>query len=67
MLKVVYYEINELKHGKKLREASRELWAIDGELSESIDPEALQKVRDRFAQLDLVPGHYNYPELYHLK
>ena len=67
MLKVVYYEINGLKNGKKLREANRELWAINGELEENFDPEALQKIHDRFAQLDLVPGHYNYPELYYLK
>ena len=66
-LKVVYYEMNGLKDGKKLREANRELWAINGELEESFDPEALQKVRDRFAHLDLVPGHYNYPELLYLK
>ena len=67
MLKVVYYEINGLKDGKKLREVNRELWGINGELEENFDPEALQKVLDRFAQLDLVPGHYNYPELYYLK
>ena len=67
MLKVVYYEINGLKNCKKLREANRELWAINGELEENFDPEALQIVHDRFAQLDLVPGHYNYPELYYLK
>ena len=66
-MKIVYYEINGLKNGKKLREANRELWAITGELDENFDPGALKKVLDRFSLLDLVPTHYNYPELYYLK
>ena len=65
-MRILYYQHHG--HGKvnekMLSQLKREYWAMIGELDKNIDPAALNKVNERFAHLNLVPSHYNYPELF---
>ena len=49
---------------RKTREADRALWAIKGILEVKILVNLIIDLLHKFCNLDIVPLHYNYPELY---
>ena len=65
-MKIKYHEVQRKQDHKKIRELQRQLWEITGEVDKGIDLDALKQVNEKFKKMDLVPAHYNYPELYYL-
>lgn len=51
---------------KMLRHYERSLWALNATKLFNIDMKAILPLFTKFEKLDLIPTHYNYPELYQL-
>ena len=50
-----------------MRACQREIWVIDGVLTQNLNHELLMKVAANFAKIDRVPQGYFYPELFAAK
>ena len=65
------YERRQLKYEergnvKKERDSRRILWAINGAKLHKLLINPLRDLLQRFRRLDLIPTHYEYPELYRI-
>ena len=49
---------------KCIRMYQRERWALEGMMGGGFEFQTIVLVYQKFARLDLVPTHYNYPEFY---
>lgn len=53
-------------NSKRLREAQRIIWAINGVLDHKLLVNPVRELLNHFKNQDVVPTHYNYPELYRI-
>ena len=47
-----------------IRKFERDLWVVNGVLSQGLDRALLEKVSKNFQRIDCVPSGYYYPELF---
>ena len=59
-------EPNQKKAEAKVREADRVLWAVKGILELRVQVNVILGLLMKFRKFDVVPTHYNYPELFYL-
>ena len=65
-IKERYKERVSKKAKQKVREADRILWAVKGIIEHKLLFNVITGLVVKFRRLDIVPTHYNYPELYQL-
>ena len=51
---------------EEFREADRILWAVEGILERKLLVNVIRALLVKFRRLDIVPLHFNYPELYQI-
>ena len=49
---------------KQVRKADRLIWAVDGVVEKKLHVVVIADLLRKFKKIDVVPTHYNYPELY---
>ena len=65
-IKERYARVESKEAIQKVREADRILWAVKGIIEHKLIVSVITGLLVKFRRLDIVPTHFNYPELYHL-
>ena len=51
----------------RVRDVQRGLWALHGVMDKKFLVCPIKSLLERFNQLDILPTHYDYPELYRIQ